>query len=164
MEGILQRPGKIDWKSLLARTSKKDPGFERIVRKAETVSGLVVSVGVINPGGSPVPDTVLNFVRALGGTAGAAYRTSEDEFALIWHGERDAPAQQRLARISQELWDFQLGSLGDLAILFSWGGAEVDNEPIEEALAIASMRMHETRRGRKALMTGELRVAAARPS
>ena len=164
MEATVHRPGKIDWKSLLARTSRKEPGFERTVRKGETVSGLVVSVGVITPDGLDIPNTVLSFVRSLGGTAESAYCTAKDEFVLIWPGVQDMPAQQRLARISQELWDFQLGYLGDLAILFSWSGVEVENEPVEEALAIASMRMYETRRGRKALITGEFRVAAARPS
>jgi hypothetical protein len=153
--------GKIDWKSLLARKSKKESGFQR-VPEGGTVSGLVVSVGVIGGGG--IPKNVLNFVRGLGGTAEAAYRLSDDEFSLVWSEERGAAAQQRLARISQELWDFQLGSLGDLAILFSWGGVEVENEPLEEALALASMRMQETRRGRMALMTREFRAASAYPA
>ena len=154
-------PEKIDWKSLLARHSKKKMGFERMA-PGGTVSGLVVSIGVI--GGGRIPDNVLNFVRGLGGTAEAAYRLSDDEFSLVWHGERGAPAQQRLARISQELWDFQLGSLGALSVLFSWGGVEVENEPVEEALALASMRMQETRRGRMALMTREFRAASAYPA
>jgi hypothetical protein len=152
--------GKIDWKSLLARNSKKESGFER-VPSGGTVSGLVVSVGVI---GGRIPDNVLNFVRGLGGAAEAAYRLSDDEFSLVWREERGAAAQQRMARISQEVWDFQLGSLAGLVILFSWGGVEVENEPLEEALAMASMRMQETRRGRMAMMTREFRAASAYPA
>jgi len=152
--------GKIDWKSLLARSSKKESGFDP-VPAVGTLSGLVVSVGVIGGGG--IPDNVLKFVRGLGGTAEAAYRLSDDEFSLVWSEERGAPAQRRLARISQEVWDFQLGSLGGLAMLFSWGGVEVENEPVEEALAMASMRMQETRRGRKALIPGGIRAALASP-
>jgi len=156
MGAIGQRTGKIDWNALLARTAKKNDAVER-------VTGVVVSIGVLHRDGTSIPENVLRFVRELGGSA-REYRVSEDEFALVWHGESGAAAQQRLARISQELWNFQLGALDGLAILFSWGGVEVENEPMEEALASASMKMHETRRGRKALIMGKPRAAVARPS
>ena len=39
--------------------------------------------------------------------------------------------------------------MGSLSILFSWGGVEVRSESIDEAIASATERMQETRRGRK---------------
>ena len=47
---------------------------------------------------------------------------------------------------------FQLRSMGNFAILFSWGGVEVRSESIDEAIASANERMMDTRRGRKLLM------------
>jgi hypothetical protein len=38
-----------------------------------------------------------------------------------------------------------------MSILFSWGGVEVRSESIDEAIASATERMEETRRGRKVL-------------
>jgi hypothetical protein len=162
MGAIVERTGKIDWNALLARAAKKEP-FERSIG-AGKVTGVVVSIGVLHRDGTSIPENVLRFVRGLGDSAAATHRISEDEFALIWRGESGAAAQQRLGRISQELWDFQLGSIGDLPVVFSWGGVEVENEPMDEALASASMKMQETRRGRKALVTGKLRAGAVRPS
>lgn len=152
MEAVIERTGRrVDWKSLLARRSKK-------------VTGLVVSIGVIGQAEGGIPDRVVRFVRSLGGTGDFVYRAGDHEFALIWRGEQGPAAQRRLARISRELWDFQLGSLGDFAILFTWGGVEVEDESIEEAIALATMRMEETRRGRKALVTGKIRAASAYPA
>lgn len=70
---------------------------------------------------------------------------------MIYPQERGASAQRRLSQIAQQLWDFQLRSLGTFQILFSWGGVEVRSESIEEAIASASERMQETKRGRKLL-------------
>jgi hypothetical protein len=56
-----------------------------------------------------------------------------------------------LARSPNQLWDFQLRSLGSFQILFGWGGLEVRSESIEEAIASASERMQETKRSRKLL-------------
>jgi len=180
METLANRPGKIDWKALLARCSSRGPGFfdqgalPRMIANREVVSGLVVSIGVLCEGAGPVPARILEFLQSLAGAREVGGRSGEDEFLLICRDERGAAAQRRLARISRELWDFQLGSLGDFAILFSWGGVEAEHEPIEEALALASMRMQETRRGREALMTkawmtksgmtGEVRAASAFPA
>jgi len=76
-------------------------------------------------------------------------QSAPDEYLLIFPNERGAAAQKRLSRIAQQLWDFQLDSLRTDPVKFSWGGLEVRNEPVSEAIASASERMHETRRGRQ---------------
>jgi hypothetical protein len=55
-----------------------------------------------------------------------------------------------LSEIAQQLWDFQLRTVGNASVLFSWGGVEVRGELIEDAIASASERMHDTRRSRSA--------------
>jgi hypothetical protein len=156
--------GKIDWKALLERCSQKstkDDALGRMIASRENVSGLAVSIGVQCDGA--MPHRVVEFVQSLAGSGETSGRRGEDEFLLICPQERGAAAQRRLARISRELWDFQLESLGDFRILFSWGGVEVENEPIEDAIEQANMRMRETQRARQTLMTRRIRAASASP-
>jgi len=122
----------------------------------------VVSIGVNasrKPDGT-LPESVHNLVQSLIGPHDFAAQSGDDEFLLIYPRERGASAQRRLSQIAQQLWDFQLRSLGSFQILFSWGGVEVRSESIEEAIASASERMQETKRGRKLLtMTSPAAVA-----
>ena len=120
-----------------------------LVQSRQPISGLVVSIGVKASGA--VPQSVHELVQSLIGPNDFAAQSSEDEFLLIYPEERGASAQRRLSQIAQQLWDFQLRSLGSFQILFSWGGVEVRSESIEEAIASASERMQETKRGRKLL-------------
>src|SRR5271154_110203 len=109
METTAVRPGKIDWKALLARRSQKAPdALAHLIASGERVSGLVVSIGVHCDAKGPVPSRILNFVQSLAGAGDIGGWSREDEFLLICAGERGASAQRRLARISRELWDFQL--------------------------------------------------------
>ena len=87
-----------------------------------------------------------------------AFPSAYEEFLLIYPRLSGAAAQRQLSMIAQQLWDFQLRSLGSTSILFSWGGVEVASESIGEAIASASERMNETRRGRK-LISMPLRKA-----
>jgi hypothetical protein len=49
------------------------------------------------------------------------------------------------------------------SVQFSWGGVEVRSESIEEAIASATERMNETRRGRKVVaMDSDLRAALSK--
>jgi hypothetical protein len=91
-----------------------------------------------------------------------ACQSSAEEFLLICPGEHGAAAQRRLSRIAQQLWDYQLRSLGTLPFLLSWGGVEVRNESIDEAIASAHDRMHETKRGRKPLTTESGKLVLSR--
>jgi hypothetical protein len=44
------------------------------------------------------------------------------------------------------LWDYQLRGIGTCSILFSWGGVEVQEQPLAEAVASAVDRMRQTKR------------------
>jgi hypothetical protein len=145
-------------------SSKSDPaslpaGFQegfvlnKLVQSRQPITGLVVSIGVnaSRKADGSLPESVHELVQSLIGPDDFAAQSGEDEFLLIYPQERGASAQRRLSQIAQRLWDFQLRSLGSFQILFSWGGVEVRSESIEEAIASASERMQETKRGRKLL-------------
>jgi hypothetical protein len=170
--GIRHRPApqaeKKDWGTLLNRNAQEQKpsgdgslpvGFQdgrvltRLIQSHQPVTGLVVSIGVNTSGKDDraLPQAVSKQVESLLGPNDFAAQSAEDEFVLIYPQERGASAQRQLSKIAQQLWDFQLRSLGSLQILFSWGGVEVRGEAIEEAIASASERMQETKRGRKML-------------
>lgn len=171
-----QKPVKKDWGTLLNRNAATNhstnhaiapqvsdillpAGFQdgfvlnKLVQSHQPVSGLVVSIGVsaASKSDGKLPAAVHELVQSLIGPHDFAAQSSDDEFLLIYPQERGASAQRRLSQIAQQLWDFQLRSLGSFQILFSWGGLEVSSESIDEAIASASERMQETRRGRKLL-------------
>jgi hypothetical protein len=127
--------------------------LSQLVQSRKPVSGLVVSIGVNAPRNEDgsLPENVVALIHTLIGPDDFACQASAEEFLLIYPGERGAAAQRRLSQIAQQLWDFQLRSLGEFSILFSWGGVEVRSESIDEAIASANERMQETRRGRKLL-------------
>jgi hypothetical protein len=127
--------------------------LNKLVQSRQPVSGLVVSIGVnaSRKGDRKLPESVSKLVESLIGPGDFAAQSSDDEFLLIYPQEHGASAQRKLSQIAQQLWDFQLRSLGSFQILFSWGGVEVRSESIEEAIASASERMQETKRGRKLL-------------
>jgi hypothetical protein len=127
--------------------------LSRLVQSRQPVSGLVVSIGVNTPRNEDgsMPESVRQLMQSLIGAGDFACQSSSEEFLLIYPNERGASAQRRLSEIAQQLWDFQLRSMGSFSILFSWGGVEVRSESIDEAIASANERMHETRRGRKLL-------------
>ncbi len=131
-----------------------------LVQSRQPISGLVVSIGVSRDGA--MPDGVVSLMQSLIRAGEFACQSSDEEFLLICSGERGASAQRRLIQIAQQLWDFQLNSLGNLSVVFSWGGIEVRNEPIDEAVASAYERMQETRRGRKLLLMEPRREMAFR--
>jgi len=167
--------GKKDWGSLLARRnvnatpaagdSEKvldavPAGYHdgyilsQLVKNKQPVSGLVISIGVntTREGDGSAPDAVKELIQSLIGPADFACQSSPEEFLLICPNENGAGAQRRLSEIAEQLWNFQLKSMGSFSIVFSWGGVEVRSESIDEAIASANERMKETRRGRKLLM------------
>ncbi|HTS77659.1 MAG TPA: hypothetical protein VMG40_15720 [Bryobacteraceae bacterium] len=151
--------GKTDWNS-----SDVPAGFHegfvlsQLVQNRKPVSGLVVSIGVNTPRNADgsMPESVKQLIQSLIGPGDFACQSSDEEFLLIYPNESGASAQRRLSYVAQQLWDFQLRSLGTFQILFSWGGLEVRSESIDEAIASANERMQQTRRGRK-LVTMEAR-------
>ena len=138
----------------------------RLVERRQPISGLVVSIGVTAEGKNdqdeattePVPAMVRTLVESLIGPSDFAAQSSKEEYLLIYPGVRGVAAQRRLSEVAQQLWDFQLRSMGQFSVQFSWGGVEVRSESIEEAIASATERMNETRRGRKVVsMDSEVR-------
>jgi hypothetical protein len=148
-----------DWNSLLISARPQPTGlqeahvFNRLVDNRQTVSGLLFSIGVSTPPSAEgkIPATVGSFIRSLLGPEDFATQSGAQEFLLIYPQERGASAQRRLMETAQRLWDFQLSSAGASSILFCWGGVEVQDESIDEAIASATERMQETRRRRKRL-------------
>jgi hypothetical protein len=124
----------------------------RLVQSHKPVSGLVVSIGVsaAHENGEPDLQAVRTMIQSLMGPQDFAAASAPDEYLLIYPHERGAAAQRRLSEIAQQLWDFQLRTVGNASVLFSWGGVEVRGELIEDAIASASERMHDTRRSRSA--------------
>jgi hypothetical protein len=156
-----------DWVSLLNRNAQRPAtsapserslprGFRdgftlgKLIQSRQPVSGLVVSIGVNAARNSDreLSEAVSKLVASLIGADDFAAQSGDDEFLLIYPQERGASAQRRLNQIAQQLWDFQLRNLGSFQTVFSWGGIEVRGESIEEAIASASERMQETKRGR----------------
>jgi len=155
---VMPKPKK-DWGALLARRANVPAGFHegfvlsQLVQSRQPVSGLVVSIGVHTPRdpGCSMPEQVRSLMQSLIGPGDFACQSNAEEFLLIYPSERGASAQRRLSKIAQQLWDFQLRSLGTFQILFSWGDFEAKSESIDEAIASANERMRETRRSRKLL-------------
>jgi GGDEF domain-containing protein len=94
-------------------------------------------------------ESLERMIQSLLRTPDFATRMQEDEFILLFPGESGASAQRRLFQVSEKLWDFQLRSLGNLSVIFSWGGLEVHGETLAEAVASSRERMYQTKRNRK---------------
>jgi hypothetical protein len=142
----------------------------RLVERRQPISGLVVSIGLTEEKDAnadnntsvvePVPASVRALIESMIGPGDFAAQSSKEEYLLIYPGVRGAAAQSKLSEVAQQLWDFQLLSMGQFSVQFSWGGVEVRSESIEEAIASATERMNETRRGRKVVaMDSEVRSA-----
>jgi hypothetical protein len=159
-----------DWGSILGQAAPPSQhqlpsGFhdrqalDKLLESRLPVSGLVVSISVGS--GGALPESVIRLVHSLIGPDDFAARRGNDEFVLVYPKERSAAARRRLTEVAQQLWDFQLGSLGALQIRFSWGGVEVSAEPIDKAIAAATERMQETRHVGKSPVGRQISVTAA---
>ncbi len=131
--------------------------LKQLLQSHQPLSGLVVSIGVtgeINP-------AVSDLMRSLLGPIDFGCQSGPDEFLLIYPNERGAAAQRKLSSIAQQLWSFQLNSLGQYSIVFTWGGVEARSEAVEIAIDSANDRMQETKRGRRAVASTLPKVSAA---
>jgi hypothetical protein len=126
--------------------------LKRLVDSEYRVSGLIVSISVTTPSqsetASEFPDAVRSAIGALLNAGEFASPTGSGEFVVISPHVRGALAQRRLSRITQHLWDMQLGSLGQFQLQFIWGGLEVRDEAIQDALDSAAERMQAARHSR----------------
>ena len=117
-------------------------------------SGLAVSIGINeNDGSAPRSEDLMRstsiFISGLLQDGDFGCQSGDDEFLMLCPGPQGAEAQRRLSQIAERLWDFQLRGIGTFSVLFSWGGVEVANETISDAIASAADRMHQTKRSRK---------------
>jgi len=137
--------------------------LQTLIDSKEPVSGLVVSIGVNapRPKDASMPEGVPALIESLIEPGDFACTYADDEFLLICPAQHGAAAQRRLTRIDQQLWDFQQRPAGGSASVFSWGGTEVSEMPVAEAIAAASERMRQTRRSRKMMMAGAATRARA---
>jgi hypothetical protein len=127
------------------------PVLEQLLESGESFTGLVVSIGINDSDSSMwhsqgLMQSVGNYIAGLLRTKDFSCRTGYDEFVMVCQGEEGAQSQRRLNHISERLWDYQLRGIGACAILFSWGGVQVQNQPLAEAVASATERMRETKR------------------
>lgn len=129
----------------------QQPAFQTLLDRGEPFSGLVVAIGVNDSDSSMWHSQDL--MQSVGGYIGAlllendfSCRTAYDEFIVVCRGEYGAQLQRRVNHISERLWDYQLRGNGACSILFSWGGVEVQDQPLAEAVASAVDRMRQTKR------------------
>jgi hypothetical protein len=141
--------------------SSKQPGgmiqqsaLEELLESEKPFTGLVVSIGINDSDSSMwhsqgLMQSVGNYIASLLRENDFSCRTSYDEFVMVCHGEQGVSSQRRLNYISERLWDYQLRGIGACSILFSWGGVEIQDRPLAEAVASATERMRETKRSGK---------------
>jgi hypothetical protein len=134
----------------------QQPVFQKLLDSGEPFSGLVVSIGINDSDSSMwrsqgLMQSVSAYMTGLLREKDLSCRTAYDEFVLVCCGEHGAQSQRRLNHISERLWDYQLRGMGACSILFSWGGVQVQDQPLAEAVASAVDRMRQTKRTSPAL-------------
>jgi hypothetical protein len=137
-------PGKL-------RGMVQRPALEELLDSQEPFSGLVVSIGINDSDSSMwhsqgLMQSVGTYIASLLKGDDFSCRTAYDEFVMVCRGEQGAESQRRMNRISERLWDYQLRGIGSCSILFSWGGVQVQDQPLAEAIASATERMRQTKR------------------
>jgi hypothetical protein len=129
----------------------QQPALDKLLESREPFTGLVVSIGINDSDSSMwhspgLMQSVGSHIAGLLSEQDFSCRTAYDEFVMVCPGEQGANSQRRLNHISERLWNYQLGGIGACSILFSWGGVEVQDQPLAEAIASATERMRETKR------------------
>jgi hypothetical protein len=127
------------------------PAYQKLLDDGRPFSGLVVSIGINDADSSMwhsqgLIQSVGSYIAGMLREKDFACRTAYDEFIWVCCGEQGAQAQRRLNHISERLWDYQLRGIGARSILFSWGGVQVQDQPLAEAVASAVDRMRQTKR------------------
>jgi hypothetical protein len=129
----------------------QQPALEEFLEREEPFTGLVVSIGINDSDSSMwhsqgLMQSVGSYIAGLLREKDFSCRTAYDEFVMVCWGEQGAQSQRRLNHISERLWDYQLRGIGACSILFSWGGVQVQDQPLAGAIASATERMRETKR------------------
>jgi hypothetical protein len=129
----------------------QQPLLEKWLESEQRFTGLVISIGVNDSDSSMwhsrgLMQSVGSYIAGLLRAKDYCCRTAYDEFLMVCPGEQGAHSQRHLNHISERLWDYQLRGIGTCSILFSWGGVQVQNQPLADAIASATERMRETKR------------------
>jgi hypothetical protein len=129
----------------------EQPVFQNLLDGGELFSGLVVSIGINDSDSSMwhsrgLMQSVGSCIAELLREKDFSCRTAYDEFIVVCCVEPGAESQRRLNNISERLWNYQLRGLSACSILFSWGGVQVQDQPLAEAVASAVERMRQTKR------------------
>jgi GGDEF domain-containing protein len=129
----------------------QQPALEQLMQSQEPFTGLVVSIGINDTDSSMwhsrgLMQSVGNYIASLLRQNDFCCRTAYDEFVMVCVGEQGPQSQRRLNHISERLWDYQLRGIGACSILFSWGGVQIQDQPLAEGIASATERMRETKR------------------
>jgi hypothetical protein len=129
----------------------QQPALDKLLEIREPFTGLVISIGINDSDSSMwhsqgLMQSVGSHIAGLLSEQDFSCRTAYDEFVMVCPGEQGANSQRRLNHISERLWNYQLRGIGACSILFSWGGVQVQDQPLAEAIASATERMRETKR------------------
>jgi hypothetical protein len=127
------------------------PDLDEMLERDQPFTGLVISIGINEIDSSMwhsqgLMNSVGSHIAGLLRENDFSCRTAFDEFVMVCRGEQGAQSQRRLNYISECLWDYQLRGIGACSILFSWGGVQVQDRPLAEAIESATERMRETKR------------------
>ena len=127
--------------------------LSRLLVGTRPFTGLVVSIGVNAAAKEDLLRSISNFIVDLLRDSDFTCGAAKDEFLMICPGEQGAEAHRRLCSIAEQLWDYQLRTVGSSPILFSWGAVDVKRERLVDAISAATERMHQTRRTRESVFT-----------
>ena len=133
--------------------------FSSLLGSTEPFRGIVVAIGVGGLAGTletmrteTAAETLRSLTRLIESLLtprDLACRSNEEEFILVFPDEHGAAGQRRLQYVSQQLWDYQIRSVGTSSIMFCWGAVEAESEPLADAVASAKERMYQTKRNRE---------------
>ncbi len=160
--GVLALPGGMNDRATL----------DFLKRDKALFTGLIVSIGINDyarlqetsgrPAAEELAKSVSQLVKSLitapNGSEFFGCRSSDDEFIVVFANENGSVAQRRLNGLSERLWDFQLRSLGNFSVMFSWGATEANGETFADAVEAASERMRETRHNRRTISMEKTRL------
>jgi len=141
--------------------------FKDLALSRELFTGVVVSIGANAPehlekklSAERISEAVRRMETMLSSLLGPedfGCRAGENEFVLVYPRVIGSSAQQKLAHISERLWDFQLRTAETANLNYSWGAVEVRGEEFAESAASASERMYQSRRSRKTISMDRVR-------
>ncbi|HUA18693.1 MAG TPA: hypothetical protein VMB25_08110 [Bryobacteraceae bacterium] len=137
--------------------------WQQAVASEPAFTGAAVSISVNDVDGgmwhSPaLMRSVSQDIAGLLGEYGFGCRTAYDEFLIACPQEQER--KSRLKQITMRLWECQLRGQRARAIRIAWGGVEVRNRPLAEALASAADRMRQSQRVGESIEVGAGAVAS----